>query len=146
MKRLSSFCLLLALSSASACGSTATSPTTENDTYALLGSVAAAVDGVAQQCSHTFLLPTAKKVTITLTSAVETMLDGTANSTVTLGLGLGTVVNNVCTVTPGAYVTAAGSTTAQMAWPMAAGTNCVLVSDVTMQEGPVAYQISMTLE
>lgn len=102
------------------------------------------MNGVPQSFSSAFLLPSAGTVTVTLTSAVETMLDGSALSTVTVGVGLGTMTNGVCAVTPGAYITTASGTSAQMAWAMPAGTDCVQVSDVTVQEGAVAYAITLT--
>ena len=52
--------------------------------------------------------------------------------------------SGVCTIIPGAYITTASGSTAQMAWSMPAGTNCVQISDVTVQEGPVSYTVTLT--
>ncbi len=151
IRRLSSFVLALvvlpALFASIGCGSTTsspTSPTTVSNSYALLGKVPAAVSGVPQSFAHIFLLPAGATMSLTLTSATEVMLDGSVVSTVPLGVGLGTVTNGVCTVLPGAFVNTASATSPQMAWPMPAGTDCVLVSDVTVQEGAVSYAITLT--
>ena len=147
MHRLSTFLIASAFAIASsACGSSSpTTPTTTTpNSYALLGKLSAAINGVPQSRVHEFLLGSGATVSITLASAIETMLDGTTLSTVTLGVGLGTVTNGVCTVIPGAYVAVPSGTSAQMAWAMPQGTNCVKLSDVTVQEGPVAYTITMT--
>lgn len=148
MRRLSSFlfCALTVIGSAG-CGSSATSPTstaTTTNSYTLTGSLPAAVNGVPQIRSQAFLLSQGASVMLRLTSAAETMLDGTTLSTAVVGLGLGTVTNGVCTVLPGAAITASYSADVQLTWAMPQGTDCVQVSDVTTQQGPINYTITLT--
>ena len=146
MRRLSSVFSFACLAAAAACGSssTSTSPsTTLTIGYQLLGKVVAAVNGVGQSTTHQFTLTSSASVAVTLNSAVETMLDGTANSTVPMGVSLGKVTNGVCAPLSGASVTTAGGATAQLTFSMPAGTNCLVVADTTVQEGPVAYTITL---
>jgi len=148
MRRLSSFlsCALFVIGSAG-CGSSPASPTTSTaatNSYALTGLLPAAVNGVPQSQSQAFLLGQGATVLLRLTSASEAMLDGTTLSTVAVGLGLGTVTNGVCTVLPGAAVTASYSADVQLTFAMPAGNDCVQVSDVTVQQGPVSYTITLT--
>lgn len=147
MRRLSSFlfCALTVIGSAG-CGSSPASPTSSTATansYALTGVLPAAVNGVPQSQPQAFFLSQGATVLLRLTSASEAMLDGTTLSTVAVGLGLGTVTNGVCTVLPGAAITASSSADVQLTWAMPPGTDCVQVSDVTVQQGPVNYTITL---
>lgn len=133
----------IALSSACGSSSSPTSPTSVVG-YTLAGTVPAAIDGVPQAISHSFLLTADATVAVTLKSAVETLADGTTSSTVNLGVSLGTVVNGSCVPIADDFVNSAAGTTAQLTRTMSAGTDCVQISDVTVQEGPVAYSIAIT--
>jgi hypothetical protein len=139
---------------AAACGSTSsaaalpTSPTSATQTIStdvLTGSVSVPVAGVLQTAFSQFTVGQGGgSVSVTLTSAVETFPDGTFLPTVTMGLGVGTVANGACTLLSGAFVTAQGSSIAQLSGTLGAGTYCVQVSDVTSQLGPVAYGVAVT--
>lgn len=144
MRSLSTFMVVALAASAAGCGSS--SPTTPTSTigYTLLGQIPAAVNGAPETRSHTFLLSAQAAVSITLTSASEALLDGTTSTTVSLGLALGTMSNGACAPIDGAAVTTASGTSAQLTWTLPAGADCVQVSDVTIQEGPVNYAISLT--
>lgn len=149
MRQLSSFllCSLLAIS-ASGCGSdSTTSPTTPSTTstfvYTLLGTVPAAVDGVTKSNTHQFLLGSSTAVSVVLTSATEALVNGTTLTTVVMGLGLGTVTNGVCVVPAGSTIQATYSADVQLTKTLPQGVGCLVVSDVTVQEGPVTYQVGL---
>ena len=141
--------LLLIAVAASGCSGSETSPssTTTTTTTATLtnevftGTVAVPVDGIRQSSFNTFVVSSSGYgLTITLTSAVETLPGGTLLTTVTMGLGVGTVTDGVCTLVSGGFTTAQGGSSPQLSGSSAAaGTYCVQVSDVTNQLGPVAY-------
>src|SRR5258706_7665430 len=133
-------CLVTTLAVAvSACSSpsspsattTTTTPTTTTDV--LLGTVVAPVDGVLQSSFNTFVIAQGGgALTVTLTSAVETLPDKTLLTTVTMGLGIGTVANGTCTLLTNAFTTAqAGSSPQLQGSSVAAGSYCVQLSDVS---------------
>ena len=145
MRTLSTF-VIVASALAAGCGSssdTPTAPTDYGNSYAITGTVPAPIDGVPQVRTHGFLLSADSSVQVTLTAASETMADGTTLATVALGVGLGTMTNGVCTIVPGAATSTPSGTNVQLVWAMPQGTDCVQLSDVTTQEGPVAYTLSI---
>ena len=149
MRQLSSLviCSLLAVT-ASGCGSdSTTSPTTPSTTstfvYTLVGTVPAAVDGVRRSNTHQFVLGSSSAVSLVLTSATEALVDGTTLTTVVMGIGLGSVANGVCVVPAGSTIQATYSADVQLTKTLPQVTGCVVVSDVTVQEGPVTYQIGL---
>ncbi len=145
MRPLSSLCVTFIAAASISCGSSSpTAPTSVGNSYAVVGSVAAAIDGVRQSRTHNFLLDAQYAAAVTLTSAAETMLDGTVLSTVVMSISLGTVSDGVCQLIPGAGVTVSAGSSAQLLWTMPAGTDCIRVSDATTQEGPVAYGLSIS--
>ncbi len=145
--RRQSLLLVLALAVAG-CGSGPSSVTAtqtiNNDV--LTGTVQPPVNGVLQSSYNTFVVGQGGgSVSVTLTSAVETLSGGSLLTTVTMGLGVGSVTGTgstaTCTLLSGAYVTAQGGSTPQLTGSLSAGTYCVAVSDVTNQLGPVAYAL-----
>lgn len=138
--------VIVASALAAGCGSSSDTPTTPTDygnSYSIIGTVPAPVDGVPQARTHSFLLSADSSVQVTLTAASETMTDGTTLSTVVVGVGLGTMSNGVCAVIPGAAISTASGTNVQLVWTMPAGADCVQLSDVTTQQGPVAYTLNL---
>lgn len=114
-------------------------------TDVLTGTVAPPVNGVFQKTFKTFTIGAGGgPVTITLTSAVQTRPDGSLQTTVQMGLGAGTVVNEACEVPPTAYVVTPAGTIPQLQGSLTAGVYCVQVSDVTNQVGPVAFSVTVT--
>ena len=114
-------------------------------TDVLTGVVDPPVNGVRQQTFKTFTMGTGGgPVTVTLTSAVQTRPDGTLQTTVQVGLGVGTVVNAACVVPATALVvTPAGGTQPHLGGNLPGGVYCVQVSDVTGQVGPVAFSVTV---
>ena len=132
----------------SACGSStpvaATSTTTQNlITDTLVGTVPAAVNGVAQSDSKTFIVGQGGgAVTVTLTSAVETYPDKTTNASVVMGMAVGTPSGTSCVLAAGtALAPFQAGAAATLSGTVAAGTYCVQLTDTTIQTGPVAYTI-----
>jgi hypothetical protein len=128
----------------SACGSSTpvTSASTTVTTDILSGTVAAAVNGVPQTSTNNFTVGQGGgTVSITLTSAVETFPGGTTSATVTMGLGVGTASGTTCTLIAGSAPQIAPAGGVGISGTLSAGTYCVLVSDVTIQQGPVAYAV-----
>ena len=78
-------------------------------------------------------------VSVTLTSAVETLPGGALLTSVTMGLGIGTISNDTCTLLTNAFTTAQAGSAAQLTGNLNAGAYCVKVSDVSNQFGPVSY-------
>ncbi len=114
-------------------------------TEVLTGTVAPPVGGIPQKVTKNFVVGQGGgEVTVTLTSAVQTLTDGSMQTTVTMGLGVGTVVDSVCIVPSTAFTTTQSGTSPQLAGNLQEGTYCVEVSDVTMQEGPVAFSVTVT--
>ena len=123
--------------------SSATAPSQSINTETLSGTVAAAVNGAPQSSFNTFTVGQGGgTVTVTLTSAVETLPGGTVNSTVAMGMGVGNVSGASCVLLAGTapQILSAGAT-ASLSGTLAAGTFCVLISDVTIQTGPVSYTV-----
>ncbi len=145
--------VVVALASA-ACGSSPTTPTLTTSTTTstvtlinevLTGTVPVPVDGVLQSAQNTFVVGQGGgSVAITLTSAVETLPDGTFLPTVTMGLGVGTLTGDTCTLLSGAFTPAQASGTAQLTGSLGAGTYCLQVSDVSNQLGPVLYAVAVS--
>ncbi len=139
--------LTLTLTVAACGGSSSSSLPTPSPTVTtdiLTGTVPPPVGGVLQSSFNSVTIGQGGgTVTITLTSAVETFPGGTLLTTVTMGLGIGTAAGGVCTPAQGAFTTAQGGAVPQLSGTLAAGTYCVVVSDVTSQLGPVAYAVAV---
>ena len=137
--------LIAALLSVSACNNgsdTSTTPALPTVTDTLTGTVPAAINGVQQQSFVQFNVAGAGTITLTLTSAVETFPNGSLNSSVVVGLGLGSISNGACVLPSGVTpVSVQAGPTTYSASVVAAGTVCVQVSDQTVQTGPVAYTV-----
>ena len=132
-------------SSSSSSSSSTTAPSQTIATDVLTGTVPPPVNGVLQSASNTFVVGQGGgAVSVTLTSAVETLPGRTLLPTVTMGLAVGTATITACTPLANAFTTAQGGSTAQLSGNLAAGTYCVLVSDVTNQVGPVAYAVAVS--
>jgi hypothetical protein len=131
----------------SACGSStpaaATSTTQNLTTDTFTGIVPAAVNGVAQSDSKTFTVGQGGgAVTVTLTSAVETYPGGTTNAAVVMGMAVGTPSGSSCVLAAGvAPASFQAGASATLSGTVAAATYCVLVTDQTIQTGPVAYTV-----
>ena len=125
----------------SSSSSTATSPTLVSDT--LSGTVPAAIGGVHQSTSVLFnVAAPGGSVAVTLTSAVETNPDGSVNTSVVVGVAVGTSSAGVCTLSAGTTPTPLqASANSTLSGTAAAGLYCVQVSDVTNQLGPVAFTV-----
>jgi hypothetical protein len=113
-------------------------------TDVLTGVVDPPLNGVRQQTFRTFTMGTGGgPVTVTLTSAVQTRPDGTLQTTVQMGLGVGSVVNAVCVVPATAYLVTPAGNDPHLAGNLPAGVYFVQVSDVTGQVGPVAFSVTV---
>jgi len=109
----------------------------------LPGTVPAPVNGVRQAASVLFAVATpGGTVTVTLTSAVETHPDGTTNPNVVMGVAVGTPSGTTCTLGAGNVpaLLQAGANSS-LSGTAGSGAYCVQVSDVTNQQGPVAFTI-----
>ena len=134
-----------ACSSGSSGSSSTTAPTQTIGTDVVTGTVQPPVGGVLQSSFNPFTVGQGGgTVQVTLTCAIETLPDGSLLSTVTMGLGVGTVANNACTLLPNALTTAQGGSSPQLSGSLNAGAYCVQVSDVTNQLGPVAYAVAVS--
>jgi len=132
---------------ATACGgsssSSATAPSQTIATDTLTGVVPAAVNGTPQSASNNFTVGQGGgTVTVTLTSAIETLPGGTQNPSVAMAMGVGTPSGSSCTLPAGSAPTIlqAGAN-ASLSGTLSAGTYCVLITDVTVQPGPVNYTV-----
>lgn len=123
-------------------------PTPEGQTIiteVLTGTVSPPVNDVFQSTFRTYTVGQGGgAVTVTLTSAVQTRPDGSLQTTVTMGLGAGSVVNGACVVAANSYVATPAGAAPQLAGSLAVGTYCIRVSDVTGQVGPVAFSVTVT--
>jgi hypothetical protein len=150
LKRIGLTSLMVALVVASSACDNSGSDTTPTPTVVpvnevLTGTVQIPVNGTLQSAFNTFVVGQGGgTVSVTLTSAVETLPGGTLLTTVTMGLGIGTVTNGTCTPFSNAFVTAQASSTPQLTGGLNAGSYCVQVSDVTSQVGPVAYALAVS--
>lgn len=134
-----------ACSGDSSSSSSTTSPSQTFTTDVLTGTVAAAVNGVLQSSSNNFSVGQGGgAVNITLTSATETLPGGILLPTVTMGLAVGTAAITGCTALANAFTTATAGASPQLSGTLAAGSYCVIVSDVTNQTGPVAYAVAVS--
>ena len=134
----------------SACDNGSSTPATSASAAVLTDTVAgivpAAVNAVPQSAFNNFVVGQAGgAVTVTLTSAVETLPGGALNSTVAMGMGVGVPTATTCVLATGTAPTIfqAGAT-ATLSGTAGAGVLCVLVTDVTIQPGPVAYTVVIT--
>ena len=112
----------------------------------LTGTVASPMNGVLQSSFNTFVVGQGGgSVSVTLTSAIETLPDGSLLPTVTMGLGVGSVSNNTCSLFANSFATAQGGAAPQLSGTISSnGTYCVQVSDVSTQLGPVTYSVLVT--
>jgi hypothetical protein len=151
VKRLSmTFSLAALLMASVACSGTSsstatpTSPSSTTTTDVLRGTVPPPVNGVLQSAFDPFDVgQSGGTVTVTLTSAVETLPGNTLLTTVTMGLGIGTITNDTCTLLTGAFATAQAGATPQLTGTLNPGTYCVQVSDVTNELGPVSFAVAV---
>ena len=143
------FSVLLLITSALAvagCGgsnSSATAPSQTIATDTLTGVLPAAVNGTPQSVINTFTVGQGGgSVTVTLTSAIETLPGGTQNPSVAVALGVGTPSGSTCALPAGSAPTIlqAGAN-ASLSGTLGAGTYCVVLTDVTIQPGPVNYTV-----
>ena len=149
MKTTTLLCLALMVIAVAGCGgssSSTTAPTTTpTTTDVLTGTVAAPVGGVLQSSFNPFSVgQSGGTVSVTLTSAVETLPGGALLTSITMGLGIGQVSNNACTLLTNAFTTAQAGSAAQLSGSLSAGAYCVKVSDVSNQLGPVSYAVAVT--
>jgi len=86
---------------------------------------------------HNFTVTTAGAVNVTLTAAGPP-------PTIFMGLGVGTPSASTCALLTGGYVTTPAGATAQLSGTIAAGSYCVVVSDVGNQTGPITYGVTVT--
>ena len=135
---------------ASACGSSSSATTPASTTQTMTtdtftGIVPAAVNGAMQSSFNQFVVGQGGgTVTLALTSAIETLPGNTYVANVTMGLGIGTPANGVCTLLSGTSLYQTQPNALSPYGTFAAGTFCVLIQDVTGQLGPVNYSIAVT--
>jgi hypothetical protein len=81
-------------------------------------------------------------VVVTLTSAVQTNPDGSVNPNVVMGVAVGTPAAGACSLGAGNVpaLLQAGANSS-LSGTAASGLYCVQVSDVTNQQGPVAFTV-----
>jgi hypothetical protein len=123
--------------------SSSTAPSQTIATETLTGTVPAAVNGAPQSSFNTFSVGQGGgTVSVTLTSAVETLPGGSQNSSVAMGMTVGSVTGAACTPPAGSApsILNAGAA-ATLSGTLGVGTYCVLITDVTIQPGPVAYTV-----
>jgi len=146
--RITTALLLIVLAATSTgCNRTVTlvEPEKEIFTDVLTGTVGPAVGGVGQGVNKSFTVGQGGgAVTVTLTTALLTLPDGSTDATVTMGLGVGTFQGEDCIVPITAFVQTRAGSTPQLAGSLNEGTYCVRVSDVTMQQGSVAFSVTVT--
>lgn len=134
-----------ACSGSSDASSSTTAPSQTISTDVLTGTVAAPVGGALQNAVNSFTVGQGGgTVTVTLTSATETLPGGSLQPNVTMGLAVGTSAITGCTPLVNSFTTAQPSSTPQLSGSLAAGSYCVIVSDVTNQVGPVAYAVAVS--
>jgi hypothetical protein len=125
--------------------SSTTAPTPALSTDVLTGTVQPPIGSALQSSFNPFTVGQGGgSVQVTLTSAIETFPDGSRQSTVTMGLGIGTVTAGACALLQNAFTPAQGGSSPQLNGTLNAGGYCVQVSDVTNQLGPVAYAVAVT--
>jgi hypothetical protein len=139
------FLFAVLLMTASACGdststSTTPAPAPATMTEFLTGVLPAAVNNTPQTSFVTFTVVQDGVVTLTLTKADETLPTGAVVSPI-VGLSLGTpdAAGTTCVVTTAPTQFQAGAPT--VSGTLSAGKACILVSDLTVQLGPVNYTI-----
>jgi hypothetical protein len=131
--------------SGSSDSSSSTAPSQTIATDVLTGTVAAPINGALQSASNNFIVGQGGgTVSVTLTSATETLPSGALLTNVTMGIAVGTSSITGCTPMSNAFTTASPGSTPQLSGSLAAGTYCVIVSDVTNQFGPVAYAVAVS--
>ncbi len=141
---------LCALVAAAACSgsnssSSTTAPTQTIANDVLTGTVAAPVAGVLQSAANNFTVGQGGgSISVTLTSAIETLPGGALLPNVTMGLAVGNSAITGCTPLANAFTTATPSSSPQLSGSLAAGSYCIVVSDVTGQLGPVAYAVTVS--
>jgi len=67
-----------------------------------------------------------------------------ATPSIVMGIGLGTVVDSLCTLLPGASMDVQPGASAQLAGIVSAGTLCAEIYDVGNQGTPVSYTLTVT--
>lgn len=134
-----------ACSGSSSSSSTTTAPSQTISTDVLTGTVAAPVGGVPQSATNGFNVGQGGgAVTVTLTSATETLANGSLLPNIVMGLAVGSSAITGCTPLANSFTTAQPSSTPQLSGTLAAGSYCVILSDVTNQLGPVAYAVAVS--
>ena len=86
--------------------------------------------------THNFTVGNSGQVSVTLTSA-------SPPSTIVMGIGVGTPVDNACGLLAGASVNSAAGSNAQLTGVVSPGTLCVTVFDVGNQTAPVTYTVTV---
>jgi hypothetical protein len=146
MKNLTLVALVLVLTTvACSSGGSTTSPVTtapSTTTITVSGIVPAAVNGVGQSAFNNFNVgQSGGAVTLTLTSAVETYPSGMLIAGVVMGLAVGSPTGGTCTVSAGVTPQPVQPGATGLSGSLNAGAYCVQVSDLTIQQGPVAYTL-----
>lgn len=120
-------------SSDSSSGLTAlTSPSAVQVTDNFTGTVA-----VNASDAHTFTVTTGNQaITVTMTAAGPP-------PTISMGIGLGQMAGDTCSILSGASAVLPAGTTPQLAGTIAAGSYCVAVFDVGNQLGSVDYALTV---
>ena len=148
MKRFLVVVLPLALTAVACNNGSSTTPTTTAAptlaTEVFTGTVPAPVNGVLQSVFNPFTVGQGGgQIGVTLTSAVLTRPGGTLDTTVSLGVAIGTASGTTCTPLANASTIAQASSATILSGSLAAGTYCVQLTDVTNQPGPVAYAVAV---
>ena len=65
-------------------------------------------------------------------------------ATISMGIGVGTLVGGTCQLSSGGFTTTAAGATPQLNGTIASGTYCFMVYDVGNQSGPITYTAVVT--
>jgi hypothetical protein len=138
MKRFLAGVALLACSACSGGSSGGTPTTPSTPPLAPTSEIFTGTVPVGGSDTHTFVVKLSNGLlTATLTST-------SPSATVPMGLGIGTIVNGVCSVLSGGAVIATASSTPQLTGTnFASGTYCVQVFDVGSQSADVTYSVTV---
>jgi len=139
--------VMTAVACSSSSPSTAITTSPSPITVTVTGTVPAAVGGVEQSdpVLHLFTVGqsggTPGTVTFTLTSALETLPGGMVIPGVNMGIAIGAPSGTTCTLSAGVSPTFIPVSATGINASLNPGPYCIVISDVTNQQGPVNYTL-----
>jgi hypothetical protein len=134
--RLALAAVILSLLAGAACSSNNNTPTTPSQTITLTTDTFSGTVPVGGSDFHTFNVAQSGELDVTLTAAGPP-------ATISMGLGVGSLVSNACQLITGAFGTFQAGSTAQISGTAGAGTFCVMVYDVGNQAASINYTVSV---